>query len=175
MINKLRNILIVKFVELIKMIRKLILASTLKHQLLSSNNKKLNVERAGILIGNSNQDTVQLTHSLENKEPIRRGKYFITRSFNDIWDKLNIHVKNNPEDDYIGEWHTHPSSISKMSYTDKKAMSRILKSKEYGNVDFRILAIVSHNEIKFWKFYFTKTKIRRIKHQLLEVEEINQV
>ncbi len=124
-----------------------------------------NYERGGILIGKFTRQNSIISHVVEDKSSLNTSFASFTRKTKGIWNVLNNIVKNFPDYDYIGEWHTHPINVPSIpSKIDVETMFSILGAKEYGYPTKLILLIASPSDkIRAWIFEentFLEAKIK---------------
>ncbi|WP_371806873.1 Mov34/MPN/PAD-1 family protein [Candidatus Lokiarchaeum ossiferum] len=121
------------------------------------------LERCGILVGKKISDEYFLiTEIIEDVNPISQSPFGVFRSTEHIYPKLIESIEQNPDSDYLGEWHTHPNGPNSASFIDILSMRSMINNPIYGDIEWAILLII----IKYQReilYYFDKKGFEIIK------------
>lgn len=106
-------------------------------------NRNNQLERCGILVGKKLSDELFLiTEIIEDVKPISQSTFGVFRSTEHIYPKLIKSIEQNPDTDYLGEWHTHPNGPDSASFIDLLSMRSMINNPSYGDVEWAILLII---------------------------------
>ncbi|WP_299884309.1 Mov34/MPN/PAD-1 family protein [uncultured Lacinutrix sp.] len=133
----------------------LIISEDLLKRLSSYGIEQFSNEFGGFLMGyySNNFKTLTITDTVLPK--VYQGTpYLFQRSIKGIGGTFEVYYKKQPNQYYIGEWHTHPNGSTAYSHTDKQAMVNITQCATV-NITNPILLIISINasEINGFQFY----------------------
>lgn len=105
----------------------------------------VDVETGGILLGRRlSESTLVVTRASPPGPRARHGRFFFSRDTRFLQRYLDsIHDRTDGEEDYVGEWHVHPSLDAPPSRTDRRSLWRIARRRNYAT-DNPVLLIVEH-------------------------------
>jgi integrative and conjugative element protein (TIGR02256 family) len=91
------------------------------------------LETGGILIGHNVDPTaVRVTRISPPGPGAVHRRYFFARDTRFLQRYLDdVHDRSGGREDYIGEWHVHPSLDAPPSYVDRQALFRIARRQNY--------------------------------------------
>ncbi|MEX0971626.1 MAG: Mov34/MPN/PAD-1 family protein [Solirubrobacterales bacterium] len=106
----------------------------------------IGVETGGILLGRRlGESTLQITRASPPGPQARHGRIFFSRDTRFLQRYLDsIHDRTDGEEDYVGEWHVHPSLDAPPSRTDRRSLWRIARRRNYAT-DNPVLLIAEHD------------------------------
>lgn len=117
----------------------------------------IGVETGGILFGRRlGESTLLVTRASPPGPRARHGRFFFSRDTRFLQRYLDsIYDRTDGEEDYVGEWHVHPSLNAPPSRTDRRSLWRIARRRNYAT-DNPVLLIVEHDppslELRFYGF-----------------------
>jgi integrative and conjugative element protein (TIGR02256 family) len=117
----------------------------------------IGVETGGILLGRRrDESTLLITRASPPGPQARHGRFFFSRDTRFLQRYLDsIHDRTDGDEDYVGEWHVHPSLNAPPSRTDRRSLWRIARRRNYAT-DNPVLLIVEHDpptlELRFYGF-----------------------
>lgn len=115
------------------------------------------VETGGILLGRRlSESTLSVTRASPPGPRARHGRFSFSRDTRFLQRYLDsIHDHTAGGEDYVGEWHVHPSLDAPPSRTDRRSLWRIARRSNYAT-DNPVLLIVEHDppslELRFYGF-----------------------
>jgi integrative and conjugative element protein (TIGR02256 family) len=91
------------------------------------------LETGGILIGHEiDAATVKITRVSPPGPGAVHRRYFFNRDTPFLQRYLDdVHDRSSGREDYVGEWHVHPSLEAPPSYVDRRALFRIARRSNY--------------------------------------------
>lgn len=117
----------------------------------------VDVETGGILLGRRlNESTLLVTRASPPGPRARHARFSFSRDTRFLQRYLDaIHDRTEGDEDYVGEWHVHPSLNAPPSRTDRRSLWRIARRRNYAT-DNPVLLIVEHDppslELRFYGF-----------------------
>ena len=127
------------------------------------------LEQCGIFLGEIDNKTIKIVKYVHDKIKKNKTRYTSIRYTKGIYPNYQDYINKNEFFDYIGEWHTHPSSKSYPSYLDNRAMEGLLNHPLYGYPKQLILGIISPNDgLRIFLYKYKKRKAKELKMEVFE-------
>jgi integrative and conjugative element protein (TIGR02256 family) len=106
---------------------------------------KAEVETGGILLGRrTDAETLLLTRASPPGPRARHRRFSFLRDTTFLQGYLDAaHARSGGEEDYVGEWHVHPSFDAPPSCVDRRSLWRIARRPNYAT-DNPVLVIVEY-------------------------------
>ena len=112
-------------------------------------------ETGGVFMGYRVRDSVIITNVIgSGPKAVHKLKSYRPDTDHEQHAIAAIYEESHRMYSYLGDWHTHPSGILRLSGKDKKALAAIAKDKE-ARVEHPIMAILA-GEGDDWRFHVWK-------------------